>query len=305
MGTCSYYRRFIKNFSEISRPLNQVNSKNFQFSWTPECQQVFDLLRKHLSTAPILAYLNYSLPFILDTDASAVGIGGVLSQVQDGQERVISYYSKMMSAEERNYCVTRQELLAIVKNITHSKPQLYGRPFIVRTDHASLTWLLRTPHPQGQLARWLETLASFDFRVEHRRGKVHSNVDGLSRQFCKDCRQCNQMTKPASQDTLFSPSICNLEQPISCQQIIQPLPTPKQVPISANLAQPSSKSHITPQVIPTPKSSEIMTLMDESRKNQVSRPIPSLLSLQTTWRGHMATTTSQKLVPQNKNSLLE
>jgi len=77
-------------------------------------------------------------------------------------------------------------------------------------------------------------------------------------------------------------------------------PTPKQVPISANLAKPSSKSHITPQIIPTPKSSETMTFMDDFRKNQVSRPISSLLSFQTTWRGHIAKTTSQKLAPQNK-----
>jgi len=116
MATCSYYQKFIKHFSKISRPLSQVSSKYFQFN------QAFDLLRKHLSTAPILAYPDYSLPFILDTYVSAVGIGGVLSQVQDRQECVISYYSKMMSVKERNYCVTGQELLAIVKSITHFKP---------------------------------------------------------------------------------------------------------------------------------------------------------------------------------------
>ena len=195
LGTCNYYRRFIHEYSEIARPLNQMSSKNAIFKWTDACQEAFSTLRQRLVSAPILAYPDFNLPFILDTDASAVGLGGILSQVQDGQERVIAYYSKMMSAEERNYCVTRQELLAIVKAIGHFKPQLYGQRFVVRTDHASLTWLLRTTHPHGQLARWMETLAPYNFTIEHRKGRKHNNVDGLSRQVCKDCRQCNRMTQ--------------------------------------------------------------------------------------------------------------
>jgi hypothetical protein len=119
LGTCGYYRRFIKKYSEVSRPLSQACAKNSPFQWTTECQTAFSQLKAALTTAPILAYPNYSIPFILDTDASQVGSGAVLSQQQEGEERVVSYFSKMYSSEEINYCVTRQELLAIVKAVKH------------------------------------------------------------------------------------------------------------------------------------------------------------------------------------------
>ena len=194
LGTCGYYRRFIVGYSEISRPLSQVASKDATFAWTPECQAAFDQLRRALTSAPILAYPQYDLPFILDTDASAVGAGAILSQVQNGEERVIAYYSKMLSREERNYCVTRRELVAIVKALKHFRPHLYGKEFMVRTDHASLAWLLRIPHPTGQLARWIEAMADYKFELVHRKGRVHNNVDGLSRRTCLDCKQCKRMT---------------------------------------------------------------------------------------------------------------
>lgn len=192
LGTCGYYRKFIHHYAEVSRPLSQLSSKHAKFHWTPECQKAFDELKEKLTTAPILAYPDHALQFILDTDASQVGTGAVLSQVQDGQERVVAYYSKMYSKEEANYCVTRQEFLAIIKAVKHFRPHLYGREFVVRTDHASLPWLLRTPNPAGQFARWIETLSEFTFRLLHRKGLKHSNADGLSRQVCQECKQCQR-----------------------------------------------------------------------------------------------------------------
>ena len=187
LGTCGYYRRFIPSYSEVARPLTQLSAaKPGDFVWTKECHSAFNKLKTHLSTAPILAYPDYNIPFILDTDASNVGCGAVLSQEQEGLARVIAYYSKMHSPEEINYCVTRQELLAIVKALKHFRPYLYGRKFTVRTDHASLAWLIRTPHPTNQLARWLELLSEFDLELVHRKGLKHNNADGLSRQECKD-----------------------------------------------------------------------------------------------------------------------
>ena len=193
LGTCGYYRRFISNYSEISRPLTQLSSTHAQFHWDDSCQHAFETLKQCLMSAPILAYPDYTLPFVLDTDASDVGCGAVLSQSQNKQERVIAYYSKMFSSEEANYCVTRKELLAIVKALKHFRPQLYGRRFTVRTDHASLVWLLRNPNPTGQLARWIETLSEYDFELIHRKGLKHSNADGLSRQQCLDCQQCARL----------------------------------------------------------------------------------------------------------------
>ena len=201
LGTCGYYRRFIPRYSEVSRSLSQLCSKDSRFQWDEECELAFNKLKAHLVTAPILAYPDYAREFILDTDASQVGTGAVLSQIHGGQERVVSYYSKMYSSEESNYCVTRQELLAIIKAVRHFRPQLYGRRFLVRTDHASLVWLLQNPAPTGQLARWLETLSEYNFRIQHRKGRKHNNADGLSRQICKECKQWDRMF-PSSENKI-------------------------------------------------------------------------------------------------------
>ena len=131
------------------------------------------------------------LPYILDTDASAVGVGAVLSQIQEGKERVIAYYSKTLAPPERNYCVTRRELLAVVKAMKHFRPYLYGTKFTLRTDHASLRWLCRRKEPSAQVTRWQEIMSAFSYKLEHRAGKRHGNADELSRQTpCLDCKQC-------------------------------------------------------------------------------------------------------------------
>ena len=101
----------------------------------------------------------------------------MLSQVQEGKERVISYYNKTLDAAQRNYYVTRSELLAVIKAITFFRPYLYGRQFILSTDHASLMWLCRRKESHHQVAR-LEILAEFRFKIELKAGKKHGNADG-------------------------------------------------------------------------------------------------------------------------------
>ena len=114
-------------------------------------------------------------------------VGAVLSQVQDGEEKVICYASRMLSKQERNYCCTGRELLAVVNFVRQFKEYLLGRKFLIRTDHAALTWLRRTPEPIGQQARWCEILEEFDIEIKHRPGKQHGNADALSRRPCKQC----------------------------------------------------------------------------------------------------------------------
>ena len=116
-------------------------------------------------TASILGYPEPDSEYILDTDASVCGVGRVLSQVQAGKERVIAYYSKTLTPAEKNYCVTRRELLAVVKGIKHFRLYLYGRHFQLRTDHASLRWLCRMTEPLDQVARWLELLAELSYTI--------------------------------------------------------------------------------------------------------------------------------------------
>ena len=182
LGLASYYRRFVKDFSKICYPLHRLTEKNTPFAWSHQCQEAFSKLRKCLVSAPILAYPNFSKPFILDTDASDTGIGSVLSQIQeDGKECVIAYGSRVLTKPERRYSVTRKELLAVVTFINHFRQYLLGSTFKLRTDHHSLKWLRNFRNPEGQLARWLEKLEEYSFTVEHRPGNKHNNADSLSR----------------------------------------------------------------------------------------------------------------------------
>lgn len=193
LGLCSYYRRFVKNFADIAKPLHKLTEEKQQFCWDENCDIAFQELKKRLCNSPILDYPDTENDFIVDTDASNTGIGGVLSQRKGNQEVVIAYYSKSLSKPERNYCVTRRELLAVVKTLQHFSKYLLGRKFLLRTDHAALKWLLQFKNPEGQVARWIELLQEFDFVTEHRSGRAHGNADALSRRPCpEDCKHCNR-----------------------------------------------------------------------------------------------------------------
>lgn len=202
LGLANYYRRFIQNFAQIAKPLHQLSEKSREFQWTEKCAEAFRELKQHLTSAPVLAFPDYSQPFVLDTDASGVGIGAVLSQVQKGEERVIAYASRTLTKPERRYCVTRRELLAVVVYTQHFRHYLLGRPFMLRTDHGSLTWLQSFKEPEGQLARWLEQLQEFDFQIMHRRGRSHGNADALSRRPCEQCGLSHGVISEATSETL-------------------------------------------------------------------------------------------------------
>ena len=146
LGISSYYRRFIPDFSSVAYPLTRLTQKNRQFEWTDQCETAFLTLKRLLTTAPILSYPSRDDMFVLDTDASAFGVGAVLSQIQDGQEKVIAYGSKTLS--QMGYCTTYRELLAVVTFVKQFRHYLYGRPFLVRTDHASLIWLKNFKEPE-------------------------------------------------------------------------------------------------------------------------------------------------------------
>ncbi|GFW69017.1 retrovirus-related Pol polyprotein from transposon 412 [Trichonephila clavipes] len=142
LGLCTYYQKFVKDFSTIARPLHKLTEAKQKFIWTVDCNNAFNKLKDALTSAPILAYPEIRKQFILDTDACHKSIGSVLLQEIDDQERVIAYFIKCLPRPERNYCVSRKELLTIVKAVAHFHPYLYGRRFLLRTYHASLTWLL-------------------------------------------------------------------------------------------------------------------------------------------------------------------
>jgi len=181
VGLCQYYRRFVPNFSEIAAPLHALTKKGARFDWTPQCQSAFEQLKRCLTSADVLALPTDEGTFILDCDASDNAVGAVLSQVQNGEERPIFYASQLYDKHQRNYNVTRKELLAVITFVRKFRQYLLGKPFLIRSDHAALQWLKRTAEPIGQQARWLEILEEFDYTIEHRPGSKHGNADALSR----------------------------------------------------------------------------------------------------------------------------
>ena len=193
LGLASYYRRFVRDFATIAKPLHRLTEKTATFEWTHECQEAFAELRQKLCTAPVLVFPDFTKPFLLDTDASNTGIGGVLSQLDDeGKEHVIAFASRTLSKSERRYCVTRRELLAVVVFTEQFRPYLLGRRFTLRTDHGSLSWLQSFKEPEGQLARWLEKLQEYHFDIVHQPGRKHANADSLSRRPCEQCGRIDQ-----------------------------------------------------------------------------------------------------------------
>lgn len=148
------------NFATIASNLHDLTAKNSKWNWQSSHEDSFKLLKDYIATAPVLAFPVIGKCFTIDTDASNTGIGGVCSQTIDGVEKVLGYYSRKLTKEEKNYCVTRKELLAVVDTVKHFHKYLYGQKFTVRTDHAALKWLINLKNAEGQLARWIEKLQS-------------------------------------------------------------------------------------------------------------------------------------------------
>ena len=149
---------------------------------TPAAIESFQLLKNALSTAPVLAQPNFTKEFIIQCDASMVGVGGVLYQFDDqDQERPIAFVSKKLNKAQRNYTVTELECMAATLCIFRFRHCIEGIPFRVITDHSSLQWLLNQKELTGRLARWCVQVQRFNFTVEHRKGSLNVVPDTLSR----------------------------------------------------------------------------------------------------------------------------
>jgi hypothetical protein len=154
----AYYIRFISGFANIAKRLFKLREQKQSFQWTEELEAAFQTLKGSPCAIPILAYPQPGEKFIMDTEASNVGIGGVLFQVPDGQESVIAYCSKALNKSERNYCVTRRELLATLRELEQFHEYVYGKEFHLCTDHSSLTRILSFKNVEGQSSRWIQHL---------------------------------------------------------------------------------------------------------------------------------------------------
>ena len=181
LGLASYYRRFICGFSSIAHPLIDLTKETVDFCWKPEHFDAFKRLRTLLTTAPILVYPDFEHEFILFTDASDYGIGGVLSQRIEKLEKPIAYYNRHLSETEQRYSTTEKECLAIVDSVKHFRQYLNGRHFTLVVDHQPLEYLKSAKDTNRRLNRWSLELAAYDYTVTYRKGKSHGNADALSR----------------------------------------------------------------------------------------------------------------------------
>ena len=154
LGLTNYYRRFVKDYARLAEPLHTLTRKAAAFKWTESCESAFESLRQHLTNPPILSFPCFTVPFVLHTDASGSAMGAVLSQVQEGQEQVIAYWSRQLDKAQRNYSTIEREALAAVAAIKEFLPYLYGFQFTVITDHNPLTSLKGLRDVGGRLAQW-------------------------------------------------------------------------------------------------------------------------------------------------------
>ena len=170
-----------------------MTHKDCKFEWNEQCEDAFIELKQKLSQTPLLYhYLSDEYCLILDVDASNLAIGCCVDQVIDGKERPMAYGSHTLTLCQRNWCVFKKELYAVVFYCDRYSQWLLGRHFYVRTDHRALCWLLEFKESQGILARWQIKLSKYDFAIIHRAGKSHGNADALSRKpLASGIRKCN------------------------------------------------------------------------------------------------------------------
>ena len=202
LGFVGYYKWFIPNFADLAEPLVSLTGKDVPFVWRPACATAFTGLRDALVRPPILPFPTVHGDYILDTDASNFGLGGVLSQIQENVERVIAYCSRALRPSQRKYCTTKREMLAAVSMCIQFRSYLRGGKFTLRTDQKSLVWLHRFKDTEGMMPWWLHTLQQFQFSIVHRAGRDHSNADGLSRAPTSPRRQCTRTDCPTVDTTV-------------------------------------------------------------------------------------------------------
>jgi transposase InsO family protein/predicted aspartyl protease len=194
LGLCSYYRQYVADFARIAAPMHKLTGKNACWEWTERENESFMSLKQALQTTPVLQLFDPAKPVMVDCDCSGYALGGVLVQPDEqGNEKPVAYYSRCLNKAEASYCVTRQELLAMLCCLRHWRHYLIGRKVLVRTDHSSLTWLRSFKQPESQLARWFSELSQFDIEVIYRPGAKSMNADGLSRRPCPaSCSHCQR-----------------------------------------------------------------------------------------------------------------
>lgn len=180
-GMSGYFRKYIQDYAKLAGPMYELLKKDTPYIWSDRCDKGFKGLKEALISPQVLIFPNFNETFIVTTDASDFAIGAVLSQGEVPHDRPIQYFSKTLNSAQRNYSTIEKELLAIVTAVEQYRHFLYGREFIVITDHKPLCFMISHKNPSSRLYRWKLALMEYNFKVIHRSGAKNYVADALSR----------------------------------------------------------------------------------------------------------------------------
>lgn len=183
LGLVGWYWRFIPQFSTIAAPLIHLTTKGMSnpVKWTPECEDASNTLKQCLCQHPVLLSLEFEKWFLVQVDASQVGLGAVLAQGEEGEERPVLYLSRKLFPRETRYSTIEKECLAIKWALDSLRYYLLGREFDLHTDHRALSWINSMKDQNARVTRWYLALQPFTFRIQHKAGKSNVLADYLSR----------------------------------------------------------------------------------------------------------------------------
>lgn len=181
LGLLGYYRKFINDFANLTKPLTSCLKKGSKIVLNERYVQAFETCKNILTNDPLLQYPDFSKPFNLTTDASNFALGAVLSQGPIGSDKPICYASRTLTDSEINYSTIEKELLAIVWATKYFRSYLFGNKFRIITDHRPLTWVMNLKEPNSKLIRWRLKLEEFNYEIIYKKGKANTNADALSR----------------------------------------------------------------------------------------------------------------------------
>lgn len=260
LGFCNFYRRFIRNYGIIARPLVNLTKTGVKFTWTQVCQDSFQKLKSMLVSAPILQHYSERLETRIETDASDGVVAGVLSQKHQENWLPVAFFSKTMNPAECNYQIHDKEMLAIVRSLEEWRPELQRKQdrFEIYTDHKSLEYFMTTKQLTARQARWAEALSEYYFIITYRPGKDNVQADALTRRNDEVASQ-DRLKKEIRQQVLLAADKLD-------PRIIQEL---EQVSISA----------LTPLETATRPFLDTVTIVDQVL--QANRNEPSLEALRT------------------------